>query len=414
MSDYIDDMAPPITRGPASQDPAARDRPAWAAVISLALGVFGLVTAEFLPASLLTPMALSLGVSEAMAGQAVTVTAMVALVSGLLTASATRGLDRRLVLLAFSVLLVASNLLAVLAPNLGVLLLARVLLGVALGGFWSMATAVAMRLVPPPLVPRALSLVFSGVSVATIVAAPLGSFLGGLYGWRSVFLLAAAIGVVGLLVQLATLPRLAPTGAARLRTLLDVVLRPRIGLGMLCVVLVFGGHFALFTYVRPFLEASTGLDFNGVAAMLLGFGLANFIGTFLAGFLLERSMRLTLAAMPLLIGAAGLGLAGLHAGLPGQALLLALWGMAFGAVPVAWSSWVARSVPDEAESAGGLVVAAVQLAIAAGAAAGGVIFHLNGAAGVFVAGGVLLLLTSGLVMAKVAPPPAGPQAVRHH
>ncbi len=376
--------------------------PAWSAVFSLALGVFSLVTAEFLPVSLLTPMAASLGVSEAFVGQAVTVTAAAALGSALVVAVVTRRLDRRFVLMGFSVLLIASNLLVALAPNLTTLLLARLLLGIALGGFWSMATAVAMRLVPPPLVPRALSMVFSGVSIATIVAAPVGAYLGHWHGWRSVFLLAMGIGMVTLLFQMATLPRLASTGAARLRTLTDVLLRPGIGLGMLCIVLVFGGHFALFTYIRPFLEDVVGVGINAMSLMLLGFGVANFAGTLIAGLLLERSLRMTLILVPLVIGAAGLALTILPAGLPTRTLLVALWGMAFGGVPVGWSTWVARPVPDEAESAGGLLVAAVQLAIASGAAVGGVIFGLTGAIGVFTAGGLLLLLTSGLIFLGVA------------
>jgi predicted MFS family arabinose efflux permease len=403
MSDYVEADIPPLA-GTMEQDRLARETPAWTAVFSLSLGVFALVTAEFLPASLLTPMAASLGVSEGMAGQAVTVTAGVALLAALLAATVTRGLDRRLVLLCYSALLIASNLMVAFAPGLGVLLLGRVLLGIALGGFWAMAAATAMRLVPAAMVPRALSMVFSGVSLATIMAAPLGSYLGGLYGWRSVFLLATAIGVVTLLVQFATLPRLPPSGTARLRTLVEVLGRPGMLLGMICAVLVFGGHFALFTYIRPFLETVAGVGINGMALMLLGFGLANFAGTFLAGLLLERSMRLTLTVMPALIGAAALALAWLGTGQPAQAVLMALWGMAFGGVPVGWSTWVAETVPDEAESAGGLFVAAVQLAIAAGAALGGVVFDLTSVTGVFGATGTLLLLAALLVMMRVRIP----------
>ena len=107
---------------------AAPREPAWGAVFAMALGVFGLVTAEFLPASLLTPMAESLGVTEGVAGQAVTATATVALVTSLLTAAATRTIDRRRVLLVFSVLLVASNLAVAFAPNLAMLLIGRVVL----------------------------------------------------------------------------------------------------------------------------------------------------------------------------------------------------------------------------------------------------------------------------------------------
>lgn len=387
--------------GETAWSPAVAHQAAWPAVWSLALGVFGLVTAEFLPASLLTPIARALDISEALAGQAVTATALVALVAGLLAAVATRGLDRRLVLMSFSVLLVLSDLLVAAAPGLTVLLLARVLLGIAIGGFWSMATAVAMRLVPPAKVPRALSLVFSGVSLATIVAVPLGSYLEGLYGWRVVFVLAAGIGVVALALQAATLPRLANLGTARLGTLVDVLRRPGIGLGIACVVLVFSGHFGLFTYVRPFLESVGGTGVEGIAITLMGFGLANFAGTLLAGVLLERSLRLTLALMPLLIAAAGLGLAGVHAGLPLNVALVALWGLAFGTIPVAWSTWLARAVPDEAESGGGLIVAAVQLAITVGAAGGGAIYALAGVAGVFVTGGALLLATTAVILAAL-------------
>lgn len=387
----------------ADVEPAA---PAWMAIFSLAMGVFGLLTAEYLPASLLTLMAAELGVSEALAGQAVTVTAVVALFAGLLVPGLTRGIDRRWVLLGFSTLMVASNLLVAVSSSFAVLLLMRILLGIALGGFWSMAAAVAMRLVPSALLPRALSIIFSGIAIGTVVAVPLGSYLGGLYGWRSAFFAAAAVGMVTLAFQSFTLPRLAPRRPARLRTVLEVLLRPGIAMGMFGCVLVHSGHFAMFTYVRPFLEGTTGIGAQGLSLMLLGFGVANFVGTLLAGRLLERYPLTTLVLMPALVGVAALALVLLPASVPGQALLLAVWGMAFGGVPVAWSNWVANAVPDQAESAGGMVVASVQSAIATGAAAGGAMFSLGGSAGVFVAAAVLMLLAALLIALRVRVPSA--------
>ncbi|GAA0828038.1 MFS transporter [Cupriavidus pauculus] len=371
---------------------AAPSEPAWGAVFAMALGVFGLVTAEFLPASLLTPMADSLGVTEGVAGQTVAVTATVALVASLLTAATTRTIDRRRVLLAFSVLLVASNLTVAFAANLTTILIGRVVLGIALGGFWTMATATAMRLVPTAMVPRALSIIFSGVAVATIAAAPLGSYFGHLIGWRSVFLLAAALGGVALLSQVATLPSMPPSGTTRLRTLIDVLRRPTVGLGMFATTLVFTGHFAFFTYLRPFLEQVAGVGVNGLSAILLGYGVANFVGTSLAGRVLEHRLRPMLIGMPALMVVLGIGLVVLGRAPMIDAVLVALWGMAFGGVPVAWSTWVTRTVPDEAESAGGLIVAAVQLAIATGAAAGGVVFDANGATGVFLGAAIVLAI----------------------
>ncbi|MDQ0511284.1 MFS transporter [Ancylobacter amanitiformis] len=383
--------------------PPAAAAPAWAAVGSMTLGVFGLVTAEFLPASLLTPMAADLRISEGTAGQAVTATAIVALVASLLVATVTRRIDRRVVLLVFTVLLIVSNLIVAFAPDLGSLLVGRVLLGIALGGFWAMSAALAMRLVPEEMVPRALSIIFSGVSAATIFAAPVGSYLGHLFGWRAVFLIAAVLAVATLIAQVATLPRMAPSGSASLRTLVDVLRRPGIGIGMLAAMLVFSGHFAVFTYIRPFLETVTGVGISAVSGILLGFGVANFVGTLVAGRLLQRSLGFSLVCAPVLMGVLGLGLVTLANNPAGDALMVALWGFAFGIVPVAWSTWLTRTVPDQAESAGGLLVAAVQFAISVGAAGGGMIFDRAGATGVFGAASLILLVSVMIILAGVRP-----------
>jgi len=385
------DVSSAALSGATGLEPAT---PAWMAVFSLAMGVFGLLTAEYLPASLLTPMATDLGVSEALAGQAVTVTAVVALFAGLLVPGLTSGLDRRVVLLAFSVLMIASNLLVALSSSLEFMLVMRVLLGIALGGFWSMAAAVAIRLVPAKSVPRALSIIFSGIAVGTVVSVPLGSYLGGLYGWRSAFFVAAAVGTLILIFQWFTLPTMAPRKMLRTASVLQLLRRPGIAIGMLGCVLAHTGQFALFTYIRPALESVAPIDVDRLSLMLLGFGVANFVGTLLAGWLIERSLRVTLALMPALVGLAAFGMIALPIELPGLMLLVAFWGLAFGGVPVAWSNWVARAVPDQAETAGGMVVASVQSSIATGAALGGLVFGTSGVQGVFITAGAVMLLAA--------------------
>jgi len=372
-------------------DGEVESRPLWGAVVSMSLGVFSLVGAEFLPASLLTPMAEDLRVTEGLAGQAVTATAAIGLVTSLCVTAATRHLDRRRVLLAFSVLLVLSNLLVALAPNLPLLLAGRVLLGISLGGFWSLSAAIVMRLVPTRLVPVALSIQMSGVSAATIFAAPLGSYLGAVIGWRMVFLAAAGLGLLVFAVQFATLPSLPPRGRSRFRTMLEVATRRSVGAALFAILLVFAGHFALFTYIRPFLENVTAAGATAVSGILLAFGIANFLGNYLAAYLLGRSLRLTLAFMPLLMGSLALLLASFGGTLVLDAVMVALWGLAFGSVPVAWSTWITRAVPDETESAGGLFVASINLAIAIGAAAGGLILDISGVVSVFLVSGAVLL-----------------------
>lgn len=378
-----------------------KTKPAWRAVYALALGVFGLIVAEFLPASLLTPMAASLNVSEGMAGQAVTATALIALVTGLLITPATKNIDRRWVLMFFSVLQIISSLMVAFAPSLNVLLLGRLLLGIAIGGFWSMSTATAMRLVPAAMVPKALAIIFSAVSIATVVAAPLGSYLGGLIGWRNVFILCAAPSVVALFWQLWVLPSMRPQSVGSFATLFKVLARPGMLGGMFATILIFSGHFAFFTYLRPFLETVAQTSVEGVSLILLGFGVANFIGTSVAGYLLNRNLHLTLALVPFVMSFLALLMVIFGHMVLLDALLVAMWGFAFGLVPVGWSTWLATTIPDEAESAGGLLVASIQLAISAGAAGGGLVFDLNGASGVFMGSGILLLSAMVIVFARV-------------
>jgi DHA1 family purine ribonucleoside efflux pump-like MFS transporter len=362
---------------PPSPSPAAH----WPAVASLALGVFGLVTAEFLPASLLTAMSADLGVSDGAAGQAVTATALVGAVAAPALPLATRRLDRRRVMLALTGLLLASNALAIAAHGLPLLLAARVLLGVALGGFWSMAAALALRLVPEALFPRAMALILTGVSVATVCAAPIGAWMGAQWGWRSAFVAAGAVGLATLAAQAWALPALPPRDRPDLRALGALLRRPPVRVALAAVLLVISGHFAGFTYVRPLLEQVTRLPVGAVSGVLLGYGIGGFFGNLAGAWVAGRSERHAVAGGGALIVllAAGLLLAGRSPAV--AAVAVAAWGFAFGALPVGFQTWITRAAPDQAEGAGGLLVAAFQVAIAAGAIGGGLLVDRIGALG---------------------------------
>ncbi len=369
------------------------DRPAaWAAVVSLALGVFGLVTAEFLPASLLTPIAGDLGISDGTAGQTVTATALVAAVAGPAIVIGTGGIDRRMVVWGLTLLLVLSNILAAFAPHVSVLLVARVGLGIALGGFWSLAAALALRLVPPALMPRAMSIIFTGVSAATVCAAPLGAFLGDLWGWRATFMVAGVIGLVALAVQLVTMPKVPPMGAQSLSTFLVLLRRPNIRIGLIIVLLVISGHFAGFTYVRPFLEQVPKLTVEMISLVLLAFGIGGFFGNLVGGFIAERSAKWAVGLAALLLAAMAFAMLGYGASVPVSLVATGLWGFAFGGLPVGIQTWTTQSAPDHAESAGALLVSTFQIAIASGAILGGLLVDGFGAPGAIAYSAVAVLI----------------------
>jgi DHA1 family purine ribonucleoside efflux pump-like MFS transporter len=370
----------------------------WLGVASLTMGVFALVTTEFLPASLLTAIASDLGVTDGAAGQAVTATALVGAIAAPSIPMLTRRLDRRFVMLALTVLLIVANVMAATASSLPMLLTARVILGVSLGGFWSMVGALTLRLVPESAFARAMAVIFTGVSAATVCAAPIGAWMGGLWGWRSPFVAASVISVVTLAIQLFAIPSLPPRDNPSLRVLFHLLGRRNVRVALLTVLLVVSGHIAGFTYIRPLMEGVTHLSVSAVSGVLLAFGIGGFLGNFAGGYIAERSERHAIASGGALIAAISFVLWFASSSAVVTAVGVALWGFAFGAVPIGFQTWIVRAAPDQTEAAGGLLVAAFQIAIASGAAGGGVLVDHIGALGATIFCAITLTLGTALAL----------------
>jgi predicted MFS family arabinose efflux permease len=367
---------------------------AWGAVFALTLCVATLIASEFMPVSLLTPIASDLHVTEGQAGQAISISGIFAVLTSLLIASATRQIDRRTLLLSLTGLMLVSGLIVALAPNFLVLMIGRALIGVVVGGFWSMSAATVMRLVSERDVPRALALLNGGNALATTIAAPLGSFLGQYIGWRGAFFAVVPLAAVTLAWQFASLPPLPPKGGSRPRSALGVLRNRQARYGIAAVSLFFMGQFALFTYLRPFLETVTGVNVSTLSLILLIIGGAGLLGTYLIGFALKRVLHGLLIGMPIVMALIALALIALGGSPFLTAVLLAGWGLIGTAAPVAWWTWLSRTLPEEAEAAGGLMVAAIQMAITLGAAAGGLLFDNSGYESTFALSAALLVASA--------------------
>jgi predicted MFS family arabinose efflux permease len=368
-----------------------RRRTSWAGVVSLGLGIFAIVMSEFLPASLLPLLAGGLHVSIGEAGLAVSVTAIAGAVSALLISTVLPRADRRRVMIGLTVLAAVSDLLVALAPDLVVLLAARLLLGVALGGFWAMATAMAAHLVDPDHVGRALTVINSGVAVATVAAVPLGAWLGSVWGWRAVFLLGAGVALLALVVQAATLPHVRPAAGSGLRALGSVLRSGVVLIGLLAILLIFSGHFSGFTYIRPASQGLSGIDDGGFAVLLLVFGVANLIGTSVSGPVADRVPRLGVLLFPAVLGVGMLVMFALGQTVVGVLVAAVLWGFGFGGVPTTVLSWGARTQPARLEQIGGVIVTVCNIAIALGALLGGVLVDRVATSSVLLAGGLAAL-----------------------
>ncbi|MFD1831261.1 MFS transporter [Streptomyces desertarenae] len=377
-----------------TQEPGTPDKSRWLAVSVVTLGTFLLVTAEQLPIGLLTSVGSALSVSEGTAGLMVTVPSIVAGFAAPLVPMIVGSLDRRVLLLGLMALMTVANLGSALAPNFAVLVGFRVLVGIAIGGFWAVAAGLAVRLVAPADVPRATAVIFGGVGAANVFGVPLGTLVGDLTGWRIAFSSLSALALVTLIALLAVLPRLVASQAIRPKLLMEQLRNPGVRVGIIATLLLVFGHFAAYTFVSPALQKLSGIDERYVGPLLFGFGAAGMIGNFVAGSALSRRVHRSMltiavamtAAMPLflLLGQTAIG----------GAILLIVWGLAFGGVSVGLQTWMIKTAPQAVEAASSLWVAVFNLSIGFGALAGGIIVDTLTLQGVLWLGGVCALLAS--------------------
>ena len=370
----------------------------WSGVFAMTLCVFALIASEFMPVSLLTPMAQTLRVTEGMAGQGIAISGAFAVVTSLFISVLAGTLNRKTLLLGLTCIMAISGAVIAMAPNYLTYMAGRALIGIVVGGFWSMSAATAMRLVPVHRVPLALAIFNSGNALATVVAAPLGSWLGSVVGWRGAFFCLVPVAIIAFVWQLLSLPSMSVTRqAAASRNVFTLFRRRVVALGMLGVGIFFMGQFTLFTYIRPFLETVTRVDDATVTLVLLVIGVAGFIGTTLIGRVLKRGFYPTLMAIPVLMAITALALIAFGSQVAIVTALLGLWGMISTAAPVGWWAWVPRTFPQNAEAGGGLMVAMVQLSIALGSTVGGLLFDHHGYQSTFLASAAMLIIATVLI-----------------
>ncbi|MVA37424.1 MFS transporter [Agrobacterium vitis] len=381
-------------------EPVAWSSATWLAVLSMAATSFALVSAEFLPAGLLTPMARDLGISEGTAGQVVTATAFVGAITALLSNVLIGRLNRKTVLVGLSALAIGSNILAAVATDFWLLMLGRAGLGIALSGFWALSVAVVSRLVGTNATGRGMAIVTLGVSLATIAAPSIGALISDWLGWRSAMSMTAGLAALAMLLQVLCLPTLPATTSNSLSDVFRLTRRRGVQLGMLAILLLMTGHFAGSVYVRPFLEQVTLLETGPIALALLGFGVASVIGNVAGGRMADASIHMALAVTAALMASAALALVlwGSYVGVAFS--LVTLWGFAFGMAPVVLPTNLSRSAPDALEAAGSLMVVSFQVAITIGAVVGGYVVDHYGAAGPLTLTAALAALTVALALTQ--------------
>jgi predicted MFS family arabinose efflux permease len=357
---------------------APQVRGGWPAVGAVTLGAFSLITLEFLPVGLLPEIADSLRISEGTAGLMVTAPGLAAAVAAPVVVVGLATWDRRRLLLGLALLLVVSAVVGASAQGFVQMLVARILLGVGIGGFWAVGPGIGMRLVDPSRAGRASAWVLAGVSVGTVVGLPVGTAVGHLVGWRASFGLAGGVGLIALLAQLVLVPPLAPTVSFRPGDLLDVTRFKTARAGLVLVVLVFVGHFAGYTYITPYLEQDVGLGPSAITILLLAYGAAGVVGNFVFSAFAERALRVGLAVAAATVGIGSLLTLLLQPWPTAAGGSFVLWGFAFGGLPLLLQTWMFRSISTGSEGGAALFVSTLQLSVATGALVGGIVLDISG------------------------------------
>ncbi|MBP2155949.1 MULTISPECIES: MFS transporter [Erwinia] len=346
-------------------------RHTWTAVIAVGLATFSVVTTEMLPVGLLTSIAGTLSITTGSAGLMISLPALLAALFAPFVVIASGGIDRRWILCGLLALLVVANLASALAPDLIVMLAARMLVGFCMGGIWAIAGGLASRLVPEKAIGLATSIIFGGVAAASVLGVPLGAFIGDIIGWRWAFGIMAIFSALVLAFHLAVIPALPVTGSANLSHFIALLGNRKIQTGLFLTLLLVTSHFVAFTFVRPLLISVSGFDTQWIGAILLAYGIAGIGGNFLAGITAARYTAFTLTAIatglvltPLLFIVAGQSVTG------GSSVLI-FWGLAYGGLSVGLMTWMMKAAPRAVEIAAALYVGVFNTGIALGSWSGG-------------------------------------------
>jgi predicted MFS family arabinose efflux permease len=359
-------------------------------VVAVAVSAFAFVTAEFLPVGLLSQIAHDLGVKPGVAGLMVTTPGiMAAIFAPALIAGAGR-MDRRFVFLLLTAVLLVSNVLCAIATSFPVLLAGRALLGAALGGFWTLATAAAPRLVEPKDAAKATATILTGVTFATVIGVPLGTFIASFASWRASFAATAGLVALALVAQALLVPSLPSASALRIGDFRTLLRRPETRWSLLMVALVFGAHFSTYTYIAPLLEQD--FSISAITLLLFGFGLVGFFSNALMSMAVANHLKKSVAAMIVLLLVAIGSMLLLDHSIIGEAAGMLLWGVAFGALPLCFSVWIQRGTADLPEAGSAMFVSIIQVAIAVGSALGGSIVDHAGVRADFTLGCGLAVL----------------------
>ncbi len=375
----------------------------WIAIITLALSIFTVVSTEMLPIGLLSPIAASFQVSEGEISLIVSLPALVAAFAAPLILLLFSKTNRKYLLVSFMLLLCAANIFSSIAPNIAFLLFARILLGVSMGGIWTIAGGLAVRIVETRHITLATSIIFSGVAAASVFGIPIGVYLGDLLSWELAFICMTGLTIILIILMLLSLPPLPSQSVFDVSTLKVVLKRGTVWTGIIITFLLVAGHFTSYTFIRPLLQTQASFSESSIGGLLFIYGLLGIIGNFLLGNLTGRYLKSVVLMIAGLLTLCII-LFQFFAHLQSiSTIILLLWGFAYGAVSVSLMTWMFRLSPNSIEAMTAIYIGMFNLAIAAGSYLGGWLYDSRGISSVLIVGSIMTFLAFIVTLRSTSP-----------
>ncbi|MEX1078067.1 MAG: MFS transporter [Homoserinimonas sp.] len=335
----------------------------YLALFTVALAIFLSVTIEMLPTGLLSYMSAELGVTESLIGLTVSVFAFTVVLTSAPLAHLTRRVDRHRLVIIVLLVLVVSTVMTALAPNYVVLVIARIIGGVAHGIFWTVIGAYSAYLVPKEQIGRAVSISLGGGSLAFVLGVPLGTALGQAIGWRASFAVLAVLTLIGSFFVWKLLPRVSmhtmtasvptvSTATGNIAALTDATAAPRkqqsaLGVVFVCVItaVAMTGQYTFYTYVEPFLTRQMGLDAIAVGPALFGYGAAGVLALVIVAVWFGSRPRTGLMVALVVLTASVAVLGTWPAVAPVAIIAFLVWGLSMGMLPPLLQTRVLHAAP---------------------------------------------------------------------
>ncbi|MFL1377231.1 MULTISPECIES: MFS transporter [unclassified Nocardiopsis] len=345
----------------------------WVALLALATAAFVGILTEALPAGMLPEMSASLAVSESAMGQALTVYAIASAVTAIPLFALTATWRRKPLLLGAIAVIALSNLVTAVSPDYLLTMVFRFLGGVAAGLIWALLVEYARRLAPAHLQGRAIAVTMGGVPLALSLGIPVGTFLSGIFGWRTTFLLVTLLGVVLLAWVLASVPDHRGRRGTAQASVLHAFTSPGVIAVLFVVAAYVLAHNILYTYIATFLIE---YDMGGsISLVLLIFGIASMVSILVVGAQVDRRLRVLTIASTVLFAVGTTLLALFAESVPLVFLAAALWGLGWGGITTLMQTAVTDAGGDAAQA---LLVTTWNGFMAAGGAIGGILLEVFG------------------------------------